>query len=110
MRDDEAVNYIDKQSDPVKIWKRVKGKYARVSNAAGDMANEALFLFEHGVDETENQTLSRFGVLKRNCKYHRVTVTPDQERRILLGRINPQYQQIKTNFQLADTKPTIEKI
>ena len=74
------------------------------------MANEALFLFEHGVDETANQTLSRFGVLKRNCKYQGVTVTPDQERRILLGGINPQYQQIKTNFQLADTKPTIEKI
>ena len=89
IRDDEAVNYIDEQGDLVKLWKRLKEKYARVSTAAADAAQDAILMFSHRIDETANQTLSRYGALKRECKYQGVTITPEQERKILLGRVNP---------------------
>ena len=58
IQDDQAVNYIVEQDDPVKLWKKIHEKYARISTAAGDAATENFMAFAHILEETADETIS----------------------------------------------------
>ena len=81
IQDDQAVNYIVEQDDPVELWKKIHEKYARISTAAGYAATENFMAFAHILEETADETVSRFNALRQAAyirRWHRVMIRRDE--------------------------------